>query len=401
MWSGIFPVFGGFISHPHFLYSNPVDITDYLSSVIDEEKIRYQLIQVNPYFEDETSENILGLEINGLSFEYKLETPQDFWSFSSESEPRSVFLYNNKDLYFVVQYNYEDKFLVYEIGHPFNENKVLQYRLIDINRQDNPLILDFLLTEDQISALIGHTNSDFYNLYTQFLNKDYAYSQIHSEKWGEIDSKVYYGSRLHINRAILEKAISNDEFKTKASNLYEFITMTKDVKFGYSKDTRKIIIELLHENYHDALLLGNSFEESEFAIRKEKKVILISYDYVDRLLKYIDQYKKLREDETESIVYFQEEGKLEESRFLIEVISQYKDELTIERSGTSLFIFPISAPQKRRSLNSPEFAVPNVHSDEEYLFVFDFYWQFSIKLTYDEVKKLERFLRDIQLFHFQ
>lgn len=397
MWSGIFPVFGGLISDPHFLYTKPVDVTDYLSSVINGDKIRYQLIQVNPYFEDKTSENILGLEIDDSTFEYKLETPQDFSSFSSESEPNSVFLYNNKDLYFVMQYNYEDKFLVYEMGLPFNENKVLQYKLMDMNKKDSPVILDFLLTDNQISTLIGHTNSNFYNLYTQVLNKNYAYNQVHSNRRREIDVKVDYGSRININRAILEKAIGDDEFKTKVSHLYEFITLIKDAKMGYSKDTQKIIIEISHENYYEALLLGNSFDESEFAIRKEKKYILISYDYVDRLLNDIDRYKRLREDKVESVVDFKENRELEESQFLVEVITDYKDELTIERTGTSVFIFPTSASQKRSSMNATEYAVSNVLTDEEYLFGLELYGQFSMKLTYDEVKKLENFLQDIKL----
>jgi hypothetical protein len=53
MWSGIFPIYGGFIPDPHFLFSEPVEVTEYLSSVFNNKNVRYQLMDVNPFLKTE------------------------------------------------------------------------------------------------------------------------------------------------------------------------------------------------------------------------------------------------------------------------------------------------------------------------------------------------------------
>lgn len=394
MWSGIFPLYGGFISDPHYLYSEPVDVTEYLSSVFHDSNVRYQLIDVNPFFENSTSENILAMEINGSPFEYRLETPENsIPGILQHDKPKSVFLYNEDTLYFVLQYDWEGQFLIYEIGYPFTENKDLNYHLIDIDESYVPAFLDFSLSQDQIDQLLKHPYSNFYQFYTQYLNKDYSSKQLLIDESENISLTAYYGAILNTNRNKMND-IKDEEFSLKVHNQYEFITSIQNVKIVSSPDTEKIVIELVHHNYYDLLSLGDSFETSDFAIRNETKYVLIDYDYIDRLLRYIDQYKKLRDDKTKSNVYFKDK-----SPFLIEVITQYNGELTIDQWGISALIFPPNSPPQleRTFSNRTEYALPNDVLDKEYLFIMDYNDGFSIKLTYNEVKKLEDFLKSIKL----
>ncbi|UNK20693.1 hypothetical protein MNQ98_12050 [Paenibacillus sp. N3/727] len=393
MWSGIFPIYGGFIPDPHYLYSEPVDVTEYLSSVFHNNNVRYQLIDVNPFFENRTSENILAMEINGSSFEYKLEFPQNSTqNILQHNEPKSVFLYNEDTLYFVLQYDWEGKFLIYEIGYPFTENKNLNYHLIDIDESYVPAFLNFSLSQDQIDQLLKQTYSDFYQFYTQYLNKDYTSNQLLLNEDENISLTAYYGAILNINRYKM-KDITDEEFSLKIHNQYEFITSIQNVKIASSLGTEKIVIKLLHNNYYDLLSLGDSFETSDFAIRNETKYILIDYDYIDRLLSYIDLYRKLRDDKTKSNVYFKDK-----SPVLVEVITQFNSESTIDRWGLSALIFPPNlSPQLDRNFsNRTEYALPNDVLDKGYLFIMDFNDGYSIKLSYNEVQKLEDFLKSIK-----
>jgi hypothetical protein len=337
------------------------------------------------------------MEIDGLPFEYRLKIPQDFNpNILQHNEPESVFLYNEDTLYFVQQYDYwKGEFLIYEIGYPFTENKDLNYNLIDINESNRLEFLDFSLSQDQIDKLLKHTYTKFHQFYTQYLNQDYAFNQIALDKGEDINITAYYGANLNINRNKM-KDIIDEEFSLKVHNRYEFITSIQNFKIANSPDAKKIFIESFHSNYYDLLDLGDSFETSDFAIRKETKFILIEFDYIDRLLSYIDQYRKLREDETKTIVSFKEEAP-----FFIEVITQFNDELTIDRSVMSAFIFPILSPQINKTMNSTEYALPYKALDEEYLFTMDFNDGYSLKLSYNEVQKFEDYLQSIKLNHSQ
>ncbi|WP_438497673.1 hypothetical protein [Paenibacillus sp. IHBB 3054] len=389
-WSGIFPLYGGFISDPHFLYSESVDVTGYLSSVFHDKSVRYQLIDVNPFFNNKTSENILAMEIEGFPYEYRLRVPEDsYLSTLQHDEPMSVFLYNEDTLYFVLQYGFsEGEFLIYEVGSPFAEDKELNYHLIDIKESRILESLDFPLSPDQIDKLITHTYSSFYQLYTQYLNPDYAMNQVESQKDSRIHLPVYYGANLNINRNEM-KGIRNEEFNLRVQNRYEFITSSQNVEIANSPDTEKMVIKSLHSNYYDFSFLGDSFESSEFSIRNETKLVLIDRDYRDRLLSYIDQYKKLRKNETKTTSYF-----TEETPFRVEIITQFNDEMTIDRSVLSALIFPNTFPQTRKSMNSTEYALPN--NAFEHLFILDFNDGYSLKLSYTEVQKLEDYLREIK-----
>jgi hypothetical protein len=353
--------------------------------------VRYQIIQVNPYFENKTSEDILGIEINGVPFEYRLETAPNSRSISQDNhEPRSVFLYNQNNLYFVLQSDWEGKYLIYEIGYPFTENKDLTYHLIDIKESNIPAYLNFSLSQDQIDKLTKHAHSQFHQFYTQYLNKNYAFEQILLEKGNSINITAYYGASLNINRFKMPD-IGDEAFRRQVQNLHEFITFTQEVGISNIPDTKKIILQLSHKNYYELLHPGDSFLTSDFAIRNEKKFILIDYDYINRLLSYIGQYKKLREEKSSTIKYFREETPL-----LFEGITQFNDELTIDRKGMAISIFPSFSSQASKSGDINEYVLPDENLDEEYFFTM-YFDGVSLKLPYDKVLRLESFLQGIQL----
>lgn len=398
MWSGIFPLYGGFIPDPHYLFQQPLDVTKYLHPIFQGQNVRYQLIQVNPYFQNKTSEMILGLEINSLPYEYRLEAPQDFHFFSSLSEPQSVFLYHENSLYYILQYNWEDNFLIYEIGSPFNENKNLSYKFVNIKEDAIPDFLDFAFPQDQIDSLLRHSYPIFHQFYSQYLNKDYSINLLKHKKDKAINLTAFYGARLNINRFKM-KSINDEHFAQKVQNLYEFVTSVQNVELSNIPDVKKIVIEAEHKNYYDIVSLGESFQTSDFAIRSERKVVYIDDEYVDTLLNYIKQYKSLRDDKIQTIEYFEEKDEVKQSTpLLFEVITQYNDtEISIERKGISVLILPANlAPLvKKNSLNSTEYAFPNTDAIDDYFFVMDFR-DFSLKFSYSEVQEMELFLQSIK-----
>ena len=74
MWSGILPVYGGFIEDPHFEYSQPALMPKNVRELLGDDKARYQIYDINPFFEDDTFESILVIEYKGKSYEYNVET---------------------------------------------------------------------------------------------------------------------------------------------------------------------------------------------------------------------------------------------------------------------------------------------------------------------------------------
>lgn len=395
IWSGIFPFYGGFIPDPHFLFQRPVDITEYLSPIFHGKSVRYQLMQVNPYFEDRSSELILAVEIEGLPYEIKLEYPSDFYSFSTE-ESRSVFLYNGNTLYFVMPYNFRDELLVYQINYPFNETEEITYSTINLNGSNVSKFFDFRLSQDQIDMLLNHPIHEFYQFYTQYLNKDYAFNQTQLKKIEALHLPTFYGSSLNVNRSNL-KGIKDEEFQLRVHNLYEFISFSQDVEVAKIPDSKKIAISAIHKNYYDLLFLGDSFESSHFAVRTEHKSILLEYQYLDRLLRHINRYKELRQEKITDIQNLKERPE-DRVPLLIEIITNYNDEYTINRSGMSFYIMPsITSPKTERDFsNRTDYALPDHIKDNEYFFVMDF-GDFSLKLSEQEVQKLKIYLQNILL----
>lgn len=74
-WSGIFPFEGGFIPDPHFLWSDRMVVTEPVKQRLSNEA-QYQLVDVNPFFDDYSSEVLLLIKSGNQSFEYTLARPK-------------------------------------------------------------------------------------------------------------------------------------------------------------------------------------------------------------------------------------------------------------------------------------------------------------------------------------
>ncbi|MBJ6361630.1 hypothetical protein JFN88_10025 [Paenibacillus sp. MAHUQ-46] len=400
LWSGIFPLYGGFISDPHFLFQHPVDLTQYLSSFFQKKPVKYQLVQVNPYFKNKTSEMILAMEFDGQAYEYKLEVPSDYPAFVVESEPSSEFLYYGNNLYFVLTDGWKQAFLIYEILPPLQENKSLTYNLISIDQSDVPAFLNFPLSQDQIDRLINHYDNSFYDFYSQYVDKNYAIEQLHSPKRERLAFSTLYGAGLNIKHAQLKelRKDSQGSFDLQLHSNFEFITAAQPVEVTHAPEENKIRIETNHWNYYDITTAGVTFDTSSFAIQQETKYILIRTDDMHRMISYIDKYMNRRHEKSKEIEYLKDyiEGTYENIPFLIEMVTEHENTYSIQRKGISFVILP---PHTAHQLlgsysNRTAYAMPNKESDGEYLFIMDFQ-DFSLKLTYAEVQELKSFLQQI------
>jgi hypothetical protein len=74
-WSGIFPSEGGFISDPHFLLSEPMPFPGPALSMVSPQRIQFQLLDINPFFDDHSSEILLLLTSDNSTLEYSLQFP--------------------------------------------------------------------------------------------------------------------------------------------------------------------------------------------------------------------------------------------------------------------------------------------------------------------------------------
>jgi hypothetical protein len=75
MWSGIAPFEGGFIPDPHFLWSEMGSPPEPIQRVTSK-NIVLQLVDVNPWFDDESSEILLLIRSGRESYEYSLDRPR-------------------------------------------------------------------------------------------------------------------------------------------------------------------------------------------------------------------------------------------------------------------------------------------------------------------------------------
>jgi hypothetical protein len=74
-WSGIFPAYGGFIPDPHFLCSQLVAAPESIQLLLDDATASFQIIDVNPFFEDNSQEIVLVIQSRSRAFEYGLGFP--------------------------------------------------------------------------------------------------------------------------------------------------------------------------------------------------------------------------------------------------------------------------------------------------------------------------------------
>lgn len=73
-WSGIFPVMGGFHADPHYFMTPVFEFSQQIKDRLGVETGRYQGVDVNRWFDDETSEILLLLELDGEVFEFPIRS---------------------------------------------------------------------------------------------------------------------------------------------------------------------------------------------------------------------------------------------------------------------------------------------------------------------------------------
>jgi hypothetical protein len=74
-WSGIFPFEGGFIPDPHFVCSEPMQLPDPVERALWEQGASFQVIDVNPFFNDQSSEIQLVIRSSKSVSKYSLQFP--------------------------------------------------------------------------------------------------------------------------------------------------------------------------------------------------------------------------------------------------------------------------------------------------------------------------------------
>ncbi len=74
-WSGIFPLEGGWIPDPHIIATPVFEFSDEVRERLPAPS-RFQGFDVNPWFEDETSEVLIAIEAGGVVFPYRV-SPRD------------------------------------------------------------------------------------------------------------------------------------------------------------------------------------------------------------------------------------------------------------------------------------------------------------------------------------
>jgi len=75
-WSGIFPFEGGLIPDPHFLCSEPAPLPDSVRRALGTGNGSFQIIDINPFFYDRSSEIELVIQTSGSLYEYQLQFPK-------------------------------------------------------------------------------------------------------------------------------------------------------------------------------------------------------------------------------------------------------------------------------------------------------------------------------------
>jgi hypothetical protein len=76
VWSGIFPAEGDFIPDPHYLCSMDGMFPEPVNEVISDKESRYAIVDVNPFFNDKSSEVLLLVKWHDEVFEYSLKFPK-------------------------------------------------------------------------------------------------------------------------------------------------------------------------------------------------------------------------------------------------------------------------------------------------------------------------------------
>lgn len=126
-WSGIFPFEGGFIPDPHFYSTKPFDMPDQIVNQLGFKSVRFQGYDINPWFEDRTSEIILAIEIDSNVYEVKIENKEPYimnYGFVNFYYPIVPFIYKNK-VAFITGLDVS-KLAILTVELPINKSRVVK-----------------------------------------------------------------------------------------------------------------------------------------------------------------------------------------------------------------------------------------------------------------------------------
>jgi hypothetical protein len=98
IWSGIFPLEGGFIPDPHYICSEDGILPGPVNELIADKESRYAIVDVNPFFNDRSSEVLLLVKRHDEVFEYSLNFPkhEGVQAIAVEPEPPTALLFPYK-----------------------------------------------------------------------------------------------------------------------------------------------------------------------------------------------------------------------------------------------------------------------------------------------------------------
>lgn len=76
-WSGIPPFYGEFITDPHFLGDIAFEIPKTVREFLGAYQGRYQLLDINPFFRDSSTEHVLVLELDDTIIQAPIDLPSE------------------------------------------------------------------------------------------------------------------------------------------------------------------------------------------------------------------------------------------------------------------------------------------------------------------------------------
>ncbi len=157
-WSGIFPIYGGFMTDPHFGGTEPKTFTSDIQKVLNSSGARYQGIDINPWFDKNLSRSLIAIEVNDKIYEYDVAILEKLdYGFTNSHSQIYAFLYkDNMYVYTVVDINHP---IIITISLPLESGKDAKTIYLDTNsgqkllndlknnHQDLPLSLKSYLCE--------------------------------------------------------------------------------------------------------------------------------------------------------------------------------------------------------------------------------------------------------------
>lgn len=158
VWSGIFP-FGHFISDPHFISSwSSTNFPSDIQILLKDPNSRFQVISVNRYFKDKTTEFVLVLEANDTVYEYHIDVDTAWSSHPSDYVP-VPFIYEN-NIWFLL---YNERGLELDkkdwlgfaiVPLPLRHNQKIEFHTLESELSKN--VIDYLKQDSRYSQFTQH-----------------------------------------------------------------------------------------------------------------------------------------------------------------------------------------------------------------------------------------------------